>query len=251
VLAALRTAVRFLTRLPVPGSHDLADGELPRSMGWYPLVGALVGGLLGLLAVLLFDWTSLATGVVAALVALAGPLLTGGLHEDGLADTFDGLGGGASRERALDIMRDSRVGTYGALALVGALLLRWNLLVSLAPTAWLPTLVVAHAVARLPPVVLVRSLPYARAGEGLAKPMVEGITTTHVVAALALSLLVAVPLAGSLGVLAVIVALLTARVAGWWFRRRLGGITGDLAGATVVVTELLVLVGASLRTPAG
>lgn len=251
MFGALRTAIRFLTRLPVPGPHELAEGELPRSMGWYPLVGACVGGLLGLLAVLLFRWTPLPAGVVATLVALAGPLLTGGLHEDGLADTFDGLGGATSRERALEIMRDSRVGTYGALALSGTLLLRWNLIVSLHSDAWLRTLVVAHAVARLPPVVLVRGLPYARAGEGLARPMVEGITTTHVVAALALSLAIAVPLGGSLGLLAVILALLTARVAGWWFRRRVGGITGDLAGATVIVTELLVLAGAALRYPTG
>ncbi len=239
MLHALRLALRFLTRLPVPGSHDVAPGDLARSLAWYPAVGALVGGLLALLGLLLVR-AELPVAVSALVLTLAGPLLTGGLHEDGLADTADGLGGHASRERALEIMRDSRIGTYGGIALFGALAMRWSLLTALPTAAWPVALVVAHAVARLPPVLLIRALPYARA-EGLAGAMISDIATWHVGMAVVLATAVALGAGGVAGGMALGAALLLSLVCGRWFRRRVGGVTGDLAGATVLLTELLVL----------
>ncbi|MCB9765489.1 MAG: adenosylcobinamide-GDP ribazoletransferase [Alphaproteobacteria bacterium] len=239
-MRSLGIALRFLTRLPVPGGHEVDDATFAASLAWYPAVGALVGALLGALGLAL-SATPLAPILCAALVAVAAPLLTGGLHEDGLADTFDGLGGGWTRERALEIMRDSRVGAYGAIALVAALLLRAAALAGMAPEAWAGALIVAHGVGRLAPVLLIAALPYARGdAEGLAQPMVRGVLPWHVgvasLTALALALGFGLPGLAALGACGLITAAL-----GRWYWRRVGGITGDLAGASVVAVELATL----------
>ena len=128
--AEFLVALRFLTRLPVPFVRTLDPPPLYRSMGMFPLAGALVGGLTGAVLVLghlvrLPDYFS------AALALGAGALITGALHEDGLSDVADGFGGGQSREHRLDIMRDSRIGAYGALSLCLLTIARASLYVAL------------------------------------------------------------------------------------------------------------------------
>ena len=133
----------FLTRIPMP--HSL-DGKLPpirNAAGHFGLIGALIGAITG--AIWLLACTVLPAAAAAGLAVAAGLLLTGCLHEDGLADTFDALGARASRERTLEIFRDSRIGTYGAAALVVAIGLRWALLASLPPWEGALALVLSHA----------------------------------------------------------------------------------------------------------
>ncbi len=228
----LQAAIAFLTRLPVP----VADVPLARAARWFPVAGALVGGIAG--AVLLAVSAVLPVPLAAGVAVAAGVLVTGALHEDGLADTADGLGGGRTRERALEIMRDSRIGSYGALALVFSVMLRWTALAGLAPGEGAVALVVAHAVSRglMPAVPL---LTRCARPHGLGN-MLDGVRAADAGLALLLALAVSL-LAGGDGLVAFAVALLASGAMLAWVARRLGGYTGDGIGAVQQVGEIAVL----------
>jgi len=265
-------ALQFLTRVPTPAWVGWRAEWLPASMRHFPLVGAVVGGF-GALALALA--ASVWPPVVAVGLSLAATAwLTGGFHEDGWADTCDGLGGSVSRDKALLIMKDSRLGTYGALGLFGMLGLKAAVLASLltprlgeldsARTShvhqvllvWTMMAVLwAHVLSRLVPVALTRLLPYAGDVEhAKAKPLAMQVSTAR--------------LLGTVGVTALIGALMwlgfgaagwptgtLARALGWstlaaavaalfchrWFSRRLGGFTGDTLGASQQLSELAIL----------
>lgn len=236
----LLLAVQFLTRLPVPASVGHGPGQLDQAMRYLPLVGIGVG--LGGAAVLALAGAGLPRPASALLSVAATLLLTGALHEDGLADTLDGLLGGATREDALRIMRDSRLGTFGTAGLAVALGLKVAALSAL-PAAG-TALVAGHAGSRFFVVCVLARLPYARA-EGKAAA-VGGVGAAELA------------VAGCCGVLPLLLlgsraapALLLAAGLAWgmarWFRRRLGGYTGDGLGAVQQVTELAILLVALWR----
>jgi adenosylcobinamide-GDP ribazoletransferase len=233
----LRRAAGFLTRVPISQPHD-ADGFL-RAMRVFPLVGAAIGLAVGclLLGLLKLHLPPLAA---AALALGASALITGALHEDGLADIADGFGGGRDKPAKLDIMRDSRLGTYGTLALLVSFTARGAALAALPAVSVIAALVATHALARavVPAVSLL--LPFARddglaAGAGQPDPVV-------VATALGFGALVAVIcLPFGTAVLAVIVTALGAAAVAWLAMRQIGGVTGDVLGATEQVGEALVL----------
>jgi adenosylcobinamide-GDP ribazoletransferase len=228
-------AVQFLTRLPVP-NRITTEEELGRAAAFFPLVGIVVGAGTAAVYLMALPVVSLPVAVLLAL-GFAG-FITSGFHEDGLADTFDGLGGGWTRERALEIMRDSRVGTYGALALIFLVLGKFTILTQLEREAVWRWLIVAHAAARWTVLPLCMWLPYARP-EGQGKLVARQITSTAFIigtATLLLTLLL-LPWRAALIVLAVTTTITF--FAGLYFKRRLGGITGDCLGATNQITELL------------
>jgi adenosylcobinamide-GDP ribazoletransferase len=229
--------VMFLTRLPVPVRLDHADGRLARAARYFPLVGLLIGAVVGGVF-----WCAalVLPGMIAAGIALAvGLLLTGALHEDGFADCCDGLGGGSTRERVLEIMRDSRLGTYGAAGLVFSIGLRWSALSALSPGQGFGALIVGHAVSRamIPPVLA--SGRYARS-EGLASH-VAGVGAVEVAVALALGLLVAMIVGPAAGLVAVCASAVGAALMFGLLLRRLGGYTGDGLGAVQQVAEIAIL----------
>jgi len=229
------TAVQFLTRLPVPDWVGHGPGQLDRAMRYLPLVGIGVG-LVG--AVVFMAASAGLPRPAAALISVAATLLlTGALHEDGLADTLDGLFGGATQDDTLRIMRDSRLGTYGAAGLTLALGLKVTALSALPAVG--AALVAGHAGSRFLVVCVIAGLPYARS-DGKATPMAGGVG------------FVELSVAGVCGVLPLLLlgwravpALLLAAGLAWgmarWFRRRLGGYTGDGLGAVQQVTELAIL----------
>ncbi|MEM1298301.1 MAG: adenosylcobinamide-GDP ribazoletransferase [Pseudomonadota bacterium] len=231
--------VMFLTRLPVPRGLQQLDGRLARSAQYFPLIGVLVGLITG---GVFYAASQVLHGYLAAgLAILAGILVTGALHEDGLADCADGIWGGATRERALEIMRDSRVGTYGACALVATLCLRGMALFDVEPIEGLIMLIVAHAVSRamIPPVLV--SGRYART-RGLASSVAEGVSTTGAALALVLAFgvaMIAGPVAAIAGFAAAMVA---AGVMLWVLVGKLGGYTGDGLGAIQQCAEVAVLI---------
>jgi len=240
VLQDLKVATIFLTRLPVRVEGPLAMRDLASAVYAFPLVGALVGllGSLGFWFGHRLGLPSMPSAIIATAVMV---LVTGALHEDGLADTADGLGAGADRERALEIMRDSRIGSFGALALMMALLAR---LMALAPM-WDPRMVGAVLVAAamasravLPVVMLLQ--PSARA-TGLAaeagrpEPLRVMIGTFIAIGAVVLLL----PLAKA--VPALIVMTVTSLLFATWLGRRFGGCTGDTLGAVQQVAEIAFL----------
>jgi len=231
----------FLTRFPAPGvSRHEGDG-LARSARYFPLIGALVGLVAG--GVFALASMVLPALVAAGLALTAGLVATGALHEDGLADCCDALGG-ATREKALEIMRDSRIGTYGGLALIVSLGLRWMALAHLTAMAGLVALVVCHAVSRamIPPVLA--SVPYARTS-GLASSA-AGASPADAGIAMALALVIAMLAGPVAGLAALAAAVVTGGVVLAIAMRRLGGYTGDVLGAIQQVAEiaaLMMLVG--------
>lgn len=240
-------ALQFLTRLPVR-LERFEPAWLNDCVRHFPLVGALVGGA-G--AAVLWGSAQVWPAWVAALLALAAMVaLTGGFHEDGLADTFDALGGVVPRDRALAIMKDSRIGSYGALALGLSLLLRAALLAVLA-TRPMPgavaALLASHAFARTAAVGVMASLPYGGdADHAKAKPLALAVAPRNLGIALGWCGLLVLALAAwgvdpaRLG-LALLAAAGVAVLMRRWLHRRLGGYTGDGLGATEQLAEIAVL----------
>lgn len=234
-LRDLRVAVQFLTRLPT-GRLDDPGADLTAASAWFPAVGALVAAVAILCRATLGP---LVGDVPATIVAvLAAVVVTGAFHEDGLADSADGLWGGWAPEQRLTIMRDSRLGTYGTVALVGDLALRASLLAQLDTVDFARACLAAHVLGRLSPLLLVaRVLPARPDGQGVragALP-VRGWTVA-LVTGCGVGILVAGP-----GVVVLLAAVVVATAAvGSLARRRLGGVTGDLLGAGVRLSALLV-----------
>ncbi|MYA86520.1 MAG: adenosylcobinamide-GDP ribazoletransferase [Acidimicrobiaceae bacterium] len=236
---SLRGAWAFLTRLP-GGAHPETDRDLGRSVPWFPVVGAVVGALSG--AVYWALHGPLGALLAAVLAVAAGAVVTGCFHEDGLADTADALGG-ASRERRLEIMRDSRVGVFGVLALVLSTLVRVFAVSSLAATGGLIALVVAHMLGRTMAVAVMGVAP-AAADTGLGHSYAAHLPRAWTAAVVVLSSAVAVGL-GLTGTVSLTTAAAGAALVALVARRAFGGITGDVLGATEQVTEMAVLVSAA------
>lgn len=241
-------ALQFLTRLPVPARVGFDPQWLNDSARHFPAVGACVGLLAA--GVLWAAANLFPMGVAVGLSMAATVCLTGAFHEDGLADTCDALGGAVSRERALAIIKDSRIGTYGAVGLLLVLGLKAAALAAL-PLAWaLPALVLGHTVSRTAAVSLIRFLPYAGdVDQAKAKPLARRISAPGLVVAFGWAVLVSAgvvvssPQSGAVVLLALGLAAAGTWACAWWFQRRLGGITGDTLGATQQLTELLMLLG--------
>jgi adenosylcobinamide-GDP ribazoletransferase len=238
VLRPAAAAVAFLTTVPV-GRWAAIDAKDVGQGAWaFPLVGGAVGGASGLLADVAAEWLpALACG---GLAVGATALLTGALHLDALADTADALGG-RSRERALEIMREHAVGAYGVVALIVICVLDAAVLGALAETGDAALVgLAAGAAGRAAMLPSARVLPYARAGEGQGR-VLEGIGAGTVAIGVALALVLALPL-GVDGLWAPAAAALVWLVLAAAARRRFGGVTGDVLGATAKVAETAALV---------
>ena len=234
----LAAAAAFLTRLPIPAPGGWAEDRMVRASRYFPLVGVLVGA--GGALVWWIAGAALPPALAAGLAIAAMIVLTGALHEDGLADCADGLGGGATAAEALDIMRDSRTGNYGILALVLSVGLRWAALAMLSPLAGALALVIGGGVGRAMMVPATALASYARA-EGVGSLVASGAGGIEVAVALGLALFLAV-LAGWAGVLALVLAIAVASVFLAVLVRRIGGYTGDGLGALAQLGEITVMV---------
>ncbi len=239
-------ALQFFTRVPVPRWVGFEPEWLHQSARHFALIGVFVGAVAA--AVLWAASWVLPLPVAVLLSMTATLLLTGGFHEDGWADTCDGLGGAVSRERALEIMKDSRIGAYGAMGLVMMLALKAAAMASL-PVAWAcAALLLGHTASRAASTALIRFLPYAGdLAHAKAKPLAQRISTAGLgvscgwVMMVAAGLVLCRPLWIAPVALGLVCAALGAVCCARWFRRRLGGVTGDTLGATQQLTELLLL----------
>lgn len=234
IVGPFLAACTFLTRLPLPGAAVDAEA-LARAPMWFPVVGAIVGGVGGLTLIVAGRlWPPF---IAAVLSLLATVLLTGAFHEDGLADAADGLGGGGTREQVLEIMRDSRIGTYGAVAMILVLSARIGCLAAMAPLEGARALIGAHVLARWSSLPLMLALPYARP-QGSGKPFIGAVTRRRVLGGTLLAAPLVLAALGWWALPAVLVAGSVTAIAGRYFRSRLGGITGDCLGATNQLVEL-------------
>jgi adenosylcobinamide-GDP ribazoletransferase len=236
-----KVALAFLTRLPVRERRAWRDVDLAASVPLFPVVGALIG-LVGAIGYALAVWLGLPPWPAAALALAITIWLTGALHEDGLADVADGFGGGRTREDKLRIMRDPRIGSYGAIALVLALLARAGALAALAaPWAVGAALVAAAAVSRAALPAVMATLRNARpdglaAGAGRPHPL-------RAAAAVLVAALIAIVLLGPAGPAALLAGAAGALGVALLARRQIGGYTGDVLGAVQQLAEIGVLLG--------
>ncbi|WP_414442832.1 adenosylcobinamide-GDP ribazoletransferase [Burkholderia sp. 22PA0106] len=231
-------ALGYFTRVPVPKRIGYASGDLDHAARYFPLIGVCIGALAALVY-------GLAVRVwppgVAVLLSMAATLIaTGAFHEDGLADSCDGFGGGYTREDVLRIMHDSRIGTFGAVALVVSLALKWQALAALPPwrAAWV--LLAAHAASRVAAVSLLVSLDYVRS-EGKAKPVAQRMSVRAFAFAAACGLPWLFWPDWRLGLLTLGVLVLLRAAVARYLLRRLGGYTGDCLGFAQQLAELAII----------
>jgi adenosylcobinamide-GDP ribazoletransferase len=235
-------AVRFFTRLPVPGWVGHSAEVLNHSARYFPAVGLLIGAIAALVYLgAAMVWPK----AVAILLSMAATIYaTGAFHEDGLSDMVDGLGGGWEKQRILEIMKDSRVGSYGVVALVLALLGKFTLLNEL-DAALIPfALLAGHAFSRFCATLLLASMDYVR--EDLlakAKPLVTRMSTAELLVAAMFGLLGLCFFPVSNGLLAMLLAIISTLWLGRLFKRWLGGYTGDCLGAVQQVSEIAFYLG--------
>jgi len=241
-------ALQFLTRIPTPTLHSFEPDWIARSARFYPLVGCLVGGVTGLVFFLTHQVWS---GFVSAALAIAtGIVMTGGFHEDGLGDTADGLGGGQNPEQRLTIMKDSRIGSYGTLAIWSVLSIKVLALAALPAWTGMLALIIAHTMARACSVVVMHTFSYARDPEtSKIKPTPNGVTRSEMLLALLTGLLTVLILSEDLPhpFIAVVFAMLSSVILARLSQRLIGGWTGDVLGAIEQCAELAIMLGLSMK----
>lgn len=233
----LITALRTLTRIPVPGPESLA---MTASLPFFPVVGLLIGILVAGVLYLISRGGWVHGAGIAAMIASV--WITRGLHVDGLADVSDALGGSRSREGRLTIMKDPHTGAFGVMAIVCDLLIKAAALSQLAFLNRWTLAIIPFVVSRLAQVFLSSSLPYARPGGGKAASFVEGARFLHFALAGLAALAICAAAGGLTGILLLLQGLIASLLLRLWMKHHFGGVTGDLLGLSneVVETGLLV-----------
>lgn len=234
-------ALRFLSILPIPGKARATDRQLGGSTAWYPFVGAVLGALLFASAYLFTRlWSVLPAAVLCLVVWI---LFSRALHLDGLADTFDGLGGGADPQRRLEIMKDSRIGVFGVVAVVIVLIGKFALLTELIGVYRIRELILAPVLGRWSMLMLIYGFPAT--GSGLGRRIKQHCRLPQFLFGTTAAAASAWLLLGVWGLLVLAAAGLVSAAAGWLFWRKLGGCTGDSYGAVCEISELLCLAAAA------
>jgi adenosylcobinamide-GDP ribazoletransferase len=238
-VTGLRTAWIFLTRIPV---GDDPQPDVARAVPWFPVVGTAVGLLA---AAVWWIGTELLTPLPAAALTISvAALVTGAFHHDGLADMADGFGGGWDREQRLAIMKDSRHGTYGVMALVGVVTIQVGALTSLGPAQGAAALVAAHSLGRAGAVGMLRTVPAARA-DGLGVDWSSRVRPFAAAVGVAAGVLAAGVVLGWLVVIAVAAVAVVVAACAAFAVRKVGGFTGDVLGAAEQLGETATLLVAA------
>jgi len=240
------SAVAFLTRLPVPQEVQVGPDALANSTVFFPLVGLLVSAGAIILNHVFSRFVAHDVVIVIILVFLVA--ITGGLHEDALADAADGFGGGWGKDQILHIMRDSRVGSFGVLAIALALLARFVFLSNIPPQRFDSYLVAGQVTSRWTALPLAFFLPPAREQDGQGARVAGKITTFSLVTGTLLTIVIVGVALGTKALWVGLAAVVITGAAGAYYRRRIGGVTGDCLGATNQIAEVAIyFVGVVLR----
>ena len=245
ILHELLLAFQFMTRIPIRGLPHREDG-LARAAKFFPVVGLVIG--LVAAAIPHFLASHVDRRILALMLVLYFVLITGALHEDGLADSADAFGAGWSKEQILAIMRDSRIGSYGAIAVTLSLLSRFTLMSSIGSSRLPGILVAASVLCRWTSLPLAFLLPYAREDDGLGGCLASRLPFSSLVWATSAAV---VSVAGALGrdsLVAWLITILLTGMSALYFKRRIGGITGDCFGATNQITEIAIYFYGALRS---
>jgi adenosylcobinamide-GDP ribazoletransferase len=243
LLTEFRLAASFLTILPVGGARAAVPEAVAASFAWFPLIGFLVGAALCLedyALAPLFPQVLRSTLVILTLT-----VVTGAVHLDGLADTADALGAGRDRERALEILRDSRIGSFGAIAIVFALMLKVLALATMGRPRRYAALYLAPGLARWTMVAVASGLDYLRE-QGAGAALLARSSRRNLVLATITAAAATLPIISLRAFAAALIAAAIALAMRWLYRRWLGGVTGDLVGAAGELAEIAVLIAMSL-----
>jgi adenosylcobinamide-GDP ribazoletransferase len=235
----LVAAFQFLTRIPMPPTRFEAD-SLPRAIKFFPLVGLVVGSGAALLQRLLIPHLSRPLVALAVLTYLV--LITGCFHEDGLADVADGFGGGWDKKQILVILKDSRIGSYGATALILSLLGRYLLLASLPLEHFAAYVISAHVLCRWSSLPLSYFLPPARDKDGQGARIANLTSLSSLAIGSSFSFAIVIFALRGAAVAPIAATLLFVIFSGWFYHRKIGGVTGDCFGATNQLAEIAVYV---------
>lgn len=232
-------ALQFLTIIPITYSFIASDKQLGFSAFFYPLVGLIIGGILVISSVV-FEYSDLSAAIQAAMVLVIWVLLTGGLHLDGLADCADAwVGGLGSQQRSLDIMKDPAAGPVAVVILVLLLLIKWLTIRLVLETQQHEILLLVPMLGRASVLILMLSIPYVRE-EGLGSKIISYLPKKAIKTLSSFCILCGVYFLGSLPVIFMGGMLL---MVGYHSKRRLGGVTGDVYGASVELVEIIILLG--------
>lgn len=230
-------ALTFLTRIPIPAPKDVSPGEFKQSQHYYPLVGLLIGFMLFGINLLIHRYYP--PIVVGAILLVCEIWLTGGIHLDGFMDSMDGLLSARTPERMLEIMKDSRVGAHASITLTSLLLLKFSLLSSLLAYNT-NILLIFPMISRWAFLLGIIGFPYARA-EGLGQGFHENSRWFIFILEGILTLTISIWFCGYVGIIAAFTALVFVSLFSWKVSRLLGGLTGDIYGATIELTEVVSL----------
>lgn len=228
----------LLSRLPIPVDHENAAKRAAQAVWTYPIVGAALGAISAIVANASL-WLGVPSGIAAALALAVLALLSGGMHEDGLADCADGLGGGRDKDHSLAIMKDSRIGAYGTIALCLVLIARWSGIEVLAPAGLLLPMIAIGAISRLPMVLAMFLMPTARKSglsAGVGAPPIAAV-----IAAIAIALTLSVFTLGWGGIPVFLVTLIAPLPLFRLAQRKIGGQTGDVLGGSQQLAEVAAL----------
>ncbi|HEX2926126.1 MAG TPA: adenosylcobinamide-GDP ribazoletransferase [Ruminiclostridium sp.] len=232
--------IQFLTTIPIPVNLDVDEKDFGKGLALAPLVGLLIGGLTacsGYLLGLLFS-----PSVTAVLIVITYIVLTGGIHLDGLGDTFDGVFSNRPKEKMLEIMRDSRVGTYAVLAIVCLLGLNTALIAAIIPVHMFLSLLLMPVAGRIGSVTGAAVSRYARSGPGLGKSFIDYCGFRELVTAGVLSLIIFYSFEGLKGIVLCLSLFVSAALLVKFLSRKIGGATGDVLGAVCELNQTIFLV---------
>ena len=236
-------ALQFITTLPIKANLNYSEKNIASSMVYYPLVGTIIGFILVVFNLLLSKIIpDLLVNIILLIIWIS---LSGGIHLDGLADSFDGLFGGKDKKKILEIMRDSSIGVYGVLALFLILLLKYVLLIELPIQDKNMILMIAPTLSRLSMVLAVYYFPYARK-EGFGKTYKLYLKRNHVILAFVWTVIISITLLFWQGIVLIITGLLFSFVISKFITNKIDGLTGDNYGAINEIVEVLTLLIAIL-----
>lgn len=241
--------LQFLTAIPLPVTLEADNEEFGKGLILAPVVGAVLGGLLAAAGWLLGFIFPLY--IICVFIIVLYMLLTGGLHLDGLGDTFDGLFSNRSKERMLEIMRDSRVGTNAVLAISCVLLLNVVLLSGFAGAEFFRILFLMPVAGRIGSLVSAGVSTYARSGEGLGKSFIDYCGRREILIGVTMALVLFFAVKGGLGLILALFSVLTAFLFVKFFSRKIGGATGDILGAVCELNQTAFLIFAFIINSIG
>jgi len=231
--------IQFFTRIPIKFTVDIKKNDFSKGVLYFPLVGLIIGVLNSIVYCI---FSRVIDGYTPFIVVIIfNELITGALHLDGLADSCDGLFSARKKDRMLEIMRDSRIGTNGVLVLIFTIIIKINLLYSLPETIILQSIVILPVIGRGVLSFVTYRAYYAREGEGLGSLIIGKTTLKRTLGAVALTAFISYMLLHTLGILAFCFCIIIGYILRRNFTRIIGGLTGDLLGAINEVVEIFVL----------